>query len=1134
MFNRLRRLVNQVRESIASSDATVPLVFASRHSKAAQAQQRFVQSGGHRALDAEIEAWNSILKDVRFNTAQRDFRLAVLNNAGDTHLNRYLMRGLVEDLNRAIDLWTEAVRDTPPDSPKRLRYLHNLSLGLHTRYRRAGRLEDLEQEVSICQHMVQMTPLDSPERAGYLNNLSRGLRDRYARTGQLRHLEELLQASQHTVETTSPDSPDRPASLTNLGTALLDRYHRIGRIDDLEQALIIYTQVLQVTPAASRHRLGYLSNLGLAYSNRYSRTGRLEDLEQALAVFQESVRTTPQDSPELATFLANLGSGLRDRYRQTGKVEHLDETLRVYRQAVEITSSTSPDYPRHLNNLATVLRDRYQRSKALDDLEQVLDVCQRATQAMPPGSPDQVAILHNLSLALRDRYEQTRRPEDLEQAQKSFMIAAEHSQLLAPEIALYAAQSWGYWRCKRADWDEAVQALGIGIVAIEQLHRTQLRRGDQEVWLSAGRGLHMGAAYALVQTGKPTVLKRVVEVIELGRARGLGESLARDRSDFSRIERDHSDIYERYRSAAERVRQFAQIGQEGQGQRQIELAQVSSHLPTLSAQMFQAQKQLDAAIDAIRAVPGYERFLLPPTYDEIAATARPGRPLVYLIVTKWGSMGVIVAFEAAEPEVLLLKAWTEKDLDTLLITREGETVIGGYLQAQLRDSSLLSDALQRVLPNLGKSILGLIAARLREMRVRGVTLIPTGLLSLLPLHAATYDVEGQTHCLLDEFDVAYAPSARVLATVHHELQTRTHSQLCLVGVGNPLPSSEISAWAQHELSQVLPGIRQQVAALLPQIQTAALSATPNAYSSLEQLARHWREYLGRLEQIAHESPEQVVKAGRDLAFAAALFADLPKNAGRPLAAIAARIPPSLTYACSEVMSILDLLPPGTGVPLYEQEATHDALWASLAGATIVHLACHGQFAMDDTLASALLLAGDTRLTLRELVTGNTTALAKVRLAVLSACQTAITDFRRVPDESIGLPGGFLQAGVPAVVGSLWSVNDLSTALLMHRFYELHLQGDTKMGLAPQHTARALRLAQLWLRDLTYQAMFDYFDRHRRLNEARMENAATRMGSSMVLEGREIAEEGLADNPDARPYADPVFWAAFTFNGAMEG
>jgi len=668
------------------------------------------------------------------------------------------------------------------------------------------------------------------------------------------------------------------------------------------------------------------------------------------------------------------------------------------------------------------------------------------------------------------------------------------------------------------------------------LHRAQLRRSDQESWLSAARGLHTSAAYALVRAARPGALRRAVEVAELGRARGLGETLTRDRSDLSIIERDYPDIYERYRTAAEIVRSLERTDR-ASADRQ-DTAQLS--FTDLANRIRAARADLDAAIEAIRAIPSYEAFLRPPAYPEIAAAAQPGVPLVYLITTPQGSLALIVPDGNAEPEALLLDEFTENDLNNLLLVRTGDKVVGGYLPGQLLGGEALTTALETALPLLGEHLIAPVAQRLRTLNATGVTLIPTGLLSLLPLHAATYTVNGASRCLLDEFDVAYAPSARVLSIAQREQQRRAAKGVRLAGVGNPLPSDATGDWALAELRRGLPNLRQQVQQVLPALEAAAVRADPAMQKQIQDLLEIWRSTLTRLEELAQQTPEKVIKAGSDLARAAALFAALPADAGAFLTAIAARIPPSLTHARNELISILDLLPKDAGAPLYEQQATREALWAALPGATMAHFACHGQFGLDDTLDSALLLAQESRLTLRDLVAGDTTALSNLRLVALSACQTAITDFRRLPDESIGLPGGFLQAGVPAVVGTLWSINDLSTALLIHRFYELHLRGDAAAGLTPQPPVRALRLAQQWLRDLTYKEMFAYFQRHRQLKAAPQRNlesvpvSGARMPTDLIEEGRALAEDYMLDHPNDRPYANPIFWAAFTFNGTIGG
>src|SRR6185369_10835773 len=74
------------------------------------------------------------------------------------------------------------------------------------------------------------------------------------------------------------------------------------------------------------------------------------------------------------------------------------------------------------------------------------------------------------------------------------------------------------------------------------------------------------------------------------------------------------------------------------------------------------------------------------------------------------------------------------------------------------------------------------------------------------------------------------------------------------------------------------------------------------------------------------------------------------------------------------------------------------------------------------------------------------------LVVLSACQTALG--KEIKGEGlVGLTRGFMYAGAPRVVASLWQIDDRATAEFMGRFYEAML----RQGLKP---AAALRAAQV--------------------------------------------------------------------------
>jgi CHAT domain-containing protein len=76
------------------------------------------------------------------------------------------------------------------------------------------------------------------------------------------------------------------------------------------------------------------------------------------------------------------------------------------------------------------------------------------------------------------------------------------------------------------------------------------------------------------------------------------------------------------------------------------------------------------------------------------------------------------------------------------------------------------------------------------------------------------------------------------------------------------------------------------------------------------------------------------------------------------------------------------------------------------------------------------------------------------LVVLSACQTALG--KQVKGEGlVGLTRGFMYAGSPRVVASLWKVSDSATAELMKRFYQNMLEKKMR-------PSAALRVAQMSL------------------------------------------------------------------------
>jgi CHAT domain-containing protein/tetratricopeptide (TPR) repeat protein len=173
----------------------------------------------------------------------------------------------------------------------------------------------------------------------------------------------------------------------------------------------------------------------------------------------------------------------------------------------------------------------------------------------------------------------------------------------------------------------------------------------------------------------------------------------------------------------------------------------------------------------------------------------------------------------------------------------------------------------------------------------------------------------------------------------------------------------------------------------------------------------------------------------------------------------------LTHARDEARAVAELF----GATPYLAGAATKAVLTRLrqarpAGPEVIHLACHGVFDSERPLESGILLATepggreeDTILTAEE-VYG---LRLEAGLVTLSACQSGVNE-RRPGEELIGLTRAFLYAGAAAVVVSLWSVDDLSTGLLMEDFYR-RLRGNARPRTRP---VDALRDAQIHLMGIT--------------------------------------------------------------------
>jgi len=262
------------------------------------------------------------------------------------------------------------------------------------------------------------------------------------------------------------------------------------------------------------------------------------------------------------------------------------------------------------------------------------------------------------------------------------------------------------------------------------------------------------------------------------------------------------------------------------------------------------------------------------------------------------------------------------------------------------------------------------------------------------------------------------------------------------------PQSKVPLIANHEIV-TLPSA--SVLATLRQIR-AGRSAAPHTLAVLADPVFNSEDERVRLNARKKNKPDQDgnTQSGSTVA---ATVRDVERSAADSGIQSFRR----LLFSRQEAEAITGLLQPTERLEALDFTADRGlALSGKLGEYRILHFATHGLLNNKTPALSGLVFSlvdedGQPRngfLRLHEIYNLKLNA----DLVVLSGCQTALG--QEVSGEGlIGLTRGFMHAGAPRVVASLWNVNDQATANLMKLFYERML----KDGLRP---AAALRAAQV--------------------------------------------------------------------------
>lgn len=701
----------------------------------------------------------------------------------ETLIKRFERRGVTKDLSEAIGLFESVHRECEAGSHQRARIALGFAALLAHADDQGPRIDDLLSEAAA---FADSRLVGDPHRTRTLLDLARvhllryGLRRRSAaglavalaeralaeagrRADVLAVLgQSLLQAYsdaadyatlQRAFEMLDAAWRERPLDVESAEDATeaawLVGYHS-GDYGPLHDVLGRLREIIRTSEPDPHLRLA----LGKALQNIGEHLGDRALLDEAAEVFTELIEVVPPAHRPGA--MSDLAGCMLARTYLTGETPDLDRVVELASAAPAVTPADSKHRAFYLSICANAHFRRYQAYGALVDLDAAIGNGSQAVANAVTSSPMSGSYLGHLATYLQVRSELPGHEADaaavMATHRKAVATTGSHSLLLTELVG------WLKWAGTRHAWQDAAEAADAALAAWGEKRRAQTLQEHRQARLRLDQNVAGMAAYVYAMAGRPA---DAALALERGRAIGISEALEEARYDLEGLAaQGHADLVNRYYQAAAALRRITGSGLPGR--------------EVLAADIARVQARLDSAIMAIRAIPGRERFLGDPEISDVHEAAKRA-PIVYLALSTFGGIALVVT--ARSVSTVSLPGLTA---DTLL--EQAGAFYAAQIYGEHGPSAAMVDKAARW---LGDTIMRPVLHALSSSAAR-VVLIPTGLLAMLPLHAAIVDAElGLSAC--DQLCMSYVPNARVLLAADDRAK-RSAADHVLV-VAEPLPTT---------------------------------------------------------------------------------------------------------------------------------------------------------------------------------------------------------------------------------------------------------------------------------------------------------------------------------------------------------
>ncbi|KAG2127526.1 hypothetical protein DEU56DRAFT_915738 [Suillus clintonianus] len=268
-----------------------------------------------KSLSEEMKSSARALKAWRYSLSNswllKFLLVALANNLAE----RLRQRGVLFDLDEAIELHRAALALCAADHPRRSRSLNNFAKSLRDRF-------------------------NYPHRSRSSNDLANSLHTRIEQDGIRSDLSEAIELNRAALALRLAGRSGNFATTLSTFEPTRGSYQQ-GILSDLNGAIEVNRALLALRPTGHPRRVMPINNLADSLQGRFQQLGILPGLNEAIELHRDALSLRPFSNPDRSTSFNSLAISLLDRFQQHGRSSDLKEAFSPHLQVPEVSHMAS-------------------------------------------------------------------------------------------------------------------------------------------------------------------------------------------------------------------------------------------------------------------------------------------------------------------------------------------------------------------------------------------------------------------------------------------------------------------------------------------------------------------------------------------------------------------------------------------------------------------------------------------------------------------------------------------------------------------------------------------------------------------------------------------------------------------------